>query len=126
MSATKLSVLAFAAILLAACGVFKKDRGSVTATTKAENGVYEPGKEELTAIRAQYKDATLAQLKEGYVLYSQGACIKCHTPKNIYKRETSAWPGIIDRMAEKAKITAAEKDAVLKFVLAIKAAEPKE
>lgn len=126
MNATKLSVLAFAAILLAACGVFKKDRGSVTATTKTENGVYEPGKEELTAIRAQYKDATLAQLKEGYVLYSQGACIKCHTSKNIYKRETGEWPGIIDRMAEKAKITAAEKDAVLRFVLAIKAAEPKE
>ncbi|MGV3632336.1 MAG: hypothetical protein ACO1O6_14100 [Bacteroidota bacterium] len=126
MNAAKLSVYAFASILLVACGIFRKDRGSVTTTAKPEDGIYEPGQDELKAVRAQMKDATMDQLKEGYALYSQGACTKCHSPKNIYKREVSEWPGIIDRMAEKAKISAHEKDAVFKYVMAIKASQPKE
>ncbi|MCE3296071.1 MAG: hypothetical protein K0R65_1785 [Crocinitomicaceae bacterium] len=126
MNTAKLFLCVFALIFAASCGIFRKDKGTVTTTTKPENGVYEPGQEELKAVKSQFKDATMAELKEGYALYAQGACTKCHTPKNIYKREVSEWPGIIDRMAEKAKITADEKDAVHKYVMAIKASQPKE
>ncbi len=94
------------------------------ASAKSDNGIYEPGQEELTAIQGQFKDATLAQLKEGYAIYAQGACINCHGAKNIYKRSTNSWKEIIDDMAQRAKITAAQKDAVYKYVIAIKASQP--
>ncbi|MGV3632333.1 MAG: hypothetical protein ACO1O6_14085 [Bacteroidota bacterium] len=137
MTTSKLALYAFAAILVAACGVSKTGEVSATTTTtttttttpattaKSENGIYEPGEEELKAIRAQYPDVTLDKLKEGYVIYTMGECIQCHNAKNIYKRDVSEWPHIIDNMSEMAKISAEKKDAVSKFVMAIKATQPK-
>ncbi len=86
-------------------------------------GIFEPGMDELTAIQVKHKDATLDQLKEGYLLYTQGACISCHEAKNIYNREEWRWEGIIDNMAAMAKLSAMQKDAVYKYVLAIKATQ---
>ena len=96
---------------------------SVTVT-KSKDGIYAPGEEELTAIQVTYKDVSLAQLQEGYALYTKGACINCHDAKNIYRYNETSWKGIIDDMAAKAKITDPEKDAVYKYVLAIKAKQP--
>jgi mono/diheme cytochrome c family protein len=107
----------FAAIIITACSTTKKAPSTV--------GKQEPGNNELLAIQSQYKDATLAQLQEGHTLYTAGACIKCHGAGNIYKHETAQWKGIIDEMANKAHLTAEQKDAVYKYVLAIKATQPK-
>ena len=92
---------------------------------KSPDGIYPPGNDELTALQMRYSDATLAQLSEGHTLYTQSACIGCHKPKNIYKYDEASWKGIIDNMANLAKITASQKDAVYKYVLAIKAVQPK-
>lgn len=92
---------------------------------KANDGIYEPGNDELMAIQTQYKETTLAQLKEGYAIYTAGACVGCHDAKNIYKRPTAQWKGIIDEMAEKARLSPTAKEAVYKYVLAIKASQPK-
>lgn len=141
MNISRFTLFAFALILVVSCGVSKKGEVSASTTTstpattnpetpvtaaKPDNGIYEPGEEELKAIRAQYPDVTLDKLKEGYVIYTMGECIQCHNPKNIYKRDVSEWPHIIDNMAEMAKISAEKKDAVSKFVMAIKAAQPKQ
>ncbi len=91
---------------------------------KAFDGVYEPGEEELTAIKPEYKDATIEQLKEGYTLYAKSACISCHAPVNIYAFPNEKWPAILQSMSYEAKLTAAQKDAVTKYVYAIKAADP--
>ena len=72
----------------------------------------------------QYKDATLEQLKEGYVLYAKSACISCHSAVNIYLYREDKWAFIMQDMAYRAKLTASQKDAVLKYVYAIKATEP--
>ena len=92
---------------------------------KANDGIYDPGEQELAAIQIQHKDASLAQLKEGYQLYSKTACVGCHEAKNIYKRPLERWKDIVDDMAMKAQITETQKDAVYKYVLAIKATQPK-
>lgn len=129
-------------LLIAACHTSKKSStttvasSSVTTATvptstfmvarKPSNGVYEPGNEELTAILAQYKDETLTKLKEGYKIYATGACTNCHSAENIYKFKESEWKTICDEMAEKAELTATQKDAVFKYVLSIKYANPKE
>ncbi|PQJ10802.1 hypothetical protein CJD36_012595 [Flavipsychrobacter stenotrophus] len=93
--------------------------------SKPADGIYAPGNDELAAIEPQYKGLKLEKLKEGYVLYAQGACTNCHNAKPIYPIPTSEWGGIIDDMSEKAMLTSAQKDAVYKYVLSIKATQPK-
>jgi hypothetical protein len=144
MKTIKLSLVVFAAIIIAACGSSKKSTKSTVSTTpapvtpstgyitddyiftKPSTGIYVPGNDELTAIQPKYPDATLEKLKEGYVIYAEGACIKCHGAKSIYKRDEIQWKHIVDDMAIKARISDAQKDAVYKYVLAIKATQPSD
>lgn len=131
MNLIKISSIAFVAIIIAACSSTKKSTTSTAATTsstvaKPSNGIFAPGNEELVALQTQYKEVTMETLTEGHTLYTQGACINCHGAKNIYKRDVDSWKGIIEDMAHKAKISDAQKDAVYKYVLAIKATQPKE
>lgn len=82
-----------------------------------------PGDAQLNAIKQQHPDVTMDKLNTGYGIFT-GECTKCHKPKNLYKRSADEIPGIIDRMAKKAKITDEQKDAVLKYALSVKAAQP--
>lgn len=77
------------------------------------------------ALQKEFPSETLTKLNEGYELYTKGACVNCHNAKSIYKRDLASWKDIIDNMADRAKITMAQKDAVYKYVLAIKATQPK-
>lgn len=135
---TSLFLLVFV-LMIAACSSSKKSTSTAsTAPAKTSspsssnslmiikpNGTHAPGDAELTAIQVQYKDCTLAQLNKGHEIYTAGACIGCHGAMNIYDRTEAQWKPIIDDMARKANITDAEKDAVYKYVLAIKATQPK-
>ncbi len=141
---TKLTLIAIAAIIIAACHSTKKNTQTVTnpapplptavitPTTappsflvRSESGIIEPGNDELTAIQVEYKGVTLDKLKDGHLIYIGSECTGCHGAKNIYKRELSRWKGIIDNMAIKAKISDTQKDALYKYVLAVKATQPK-
>jgi cytochrome c1 len=153
MKHLKTSSIALAALLIAACSSSKKATTSTVSTTSAtttvtttttagtttaatagpalspaaiakSKGIFDPGNEELTAIQATYKDASMETLHTGYTIYT-GECTNCHGAKSIYKRTVEEWPGIIDDMAQKSNLTAIQKDAVYKFVLAIKATQPK-
>ncbi len=84
-----------------------------------------PGDEELAAIRLRYDEMTMEKLKQGHTIYTQGACVNCHGAVNIYNYGEERWKTIVDDMAKRAMISAAEKDAVYKYVLAIKATQPK-
>lgn len=140
------TLLVLTASVIAACHSTKKTTTSSTANStaavptatvaaptttaavvkpKSWTGIYEPGEEELTAIKAQYNDVTMEHLKQGYVLYAQSACVSCHNAKGIYQFDVMRWKLIIDNMAREAKITDIQKDAVYKYVLAIKATQPK-
>lgn len=92
--------------------------------TKAN--IYAPGAAELTVIKLKYSEATMVQLNEGYTIYTKGACTKCHEVENIYKFTEMRWLKIIDVMAPKAYLNSTQKDAVLKYVLAVKATQPAE
>lgn len=144
MKATKISVLVSIVLIVAACKTTKKTSTSATSTTspttattapvtstnnfvlkKPADGIYAPGDEELSAIQIQYKDVTLDKLKEGHMIYTKGACVNCHGAINIYQYGETQWKGIIDDMAQRANISDVQKDAVYKYVLAIKATQPK-
>ncbi len=90
---------------------------------KPDNGVHEATQKEYEAAQVTYHDVTTEQLKEGYKIYAQGACINCHEAKNIYKRSEEKWVHILDDMAEKAALSAVEKAAVTRYVFAIKAGQ---
>ncbi|MDP2385732.1 MAG: cytochrome c [Bacteroidota bacterium] len=139
MKTTQLAFLTITIALITACSSSKKANTTVVSSSstpantpatpfvvgKPANGIYPPGNEELTAIQVKHKDVTLEKLQEGYKIYTQGACINCHGAENIYAHTEDQWEGIIDDMAQKARISDPEKDAVYKYVLAIKATQAK-
>jgi cytochrome c5 len=61
-----------------------------------------------------------AQLAEGRTLYTT-RCIACHTVPPIAEHSAEQWPRIIYEMAKRSGLSAAERDAVLAFVLAARA-----
>ncbi len=89
------------------------------------DGIYAPGEYEVRVLQMQYADITLDKLTTGYTIYTTGACIGCHSPKNIYKYTETSWKNIVNDMAVLAKISEEQKDAVYKYVLSIKGAEKK-
>jgi len=76
----------------------------------------------LNAAKKTWPDLTTKTLDEGKYLYYEGACVNCHGAKKIVNRSMAEWPAIIERMAPKSNITDAQKDAVMKYVLAVKMA----
>ena len=81
--------------------------------------VYEPTTAELTAGKTKFADLTKDNLIKGRYIY-YGTCVRCHEPKNINEYGLDEFSGILDNMARKAKLTPDEKDAVLRYAVAVK------
>ena len=79
---------------------------------------------QVEAAKIKFPDATIETLRKGRNLY-YGTCTNCHGAKKITNFSEEELPGIIDHMAKKAKISAEEKDAVLKYVMGVKLASIK-
>jgi cytochrome c1 len=136
MKIFKIYSLAAAVLIVAACHTTKKTETTVSTpaaketpaapvseAVKSKNGVFAPGEEQVTAVQMKHPGATLANLTEGYKLYT-GACTNCHGTKSIYRIAEAKWPAIINDMAYEAKLTATEKEALTKYIFAIKATQP--
>lgn len=89
-----------------------------------KTGINPPGDPELNAIQLKFQNVTMETLNSGYKLYT-GDCTKCHMAFSIYRIEEQHWKGLIDDMARRAEMTDTQKDAVYKYVLAVKATQPK-
>lgn len=143
MKSLQIASIAIPVLFMGACNTTKKSVDTSVSDFSAEKPVIAkespgtfmltnpapaikvPGNDELTAIRETYKEITLDRLKEGHLIYTQGACINCHGAKNIYLYDNAQWKYIIDDMAKMAEITDTQKDAVYKYILAVKATQPK-
>jgi uncharacterized membrane protein len=108
-----LAVLLFFAFIVLACT--PKIAKSTSASTSTVSTI------QVDAAKTKYPDATMDVLKKGYTIYF-GVCTNCHEAKKITDFTTEELPGIIDHMARKAKISAEEKDAVLKYVMGVRLA----
>jgi hypothetical protein len=82
----------------------------------------EPGDAALKAMQTKHAGVTAEILKEGYAVYT-GPCTNCHKPKNLYKQTDAEWQDDINRMAGRAKISDAQKDALSKYVMAMRMAK---
>jgi hypothetical protein len=112
----KLHILTILSVLTLVIYSCKSKKAGGTATTE---DLYTPGEAQLQKIQTVYPDATAQTLKEGHAIYI-GACTNCHGKKNMYKRTAEEWEKDVNRMAPKAKITDAQKDALWKYVIAMR------
>lgn len=146
MKITKLIFPAFIvtalAIGIAACHTTKKSStttettpapvATTTPTTTTEpaktsfsmfSGSSAPGEQQVNAIQMRNPGTTLEQLSKGHSIYT-GECAGCHRVFSVYNYTQEAWPAIIDRMAHKADITEGQKDALSRYIFAMKATQP--
>jgi mono/diheme cytochrome c family protein len=70
------------------------------------------------------RGVTIAQLRHGRELFAS-RCIECHTLPVVTEHSASEWPQLIDEMAGRANLKAAERREVLAYVLAAAQAESK-
>jgi mono/diheme cytochrome c family protein len=64
-----------------------------------------------------------ALLEEGRRLYG-GPCSSCHTPYSPAEYSAAKWVRIVADMSERSKLSDAEHDAVLAYVLAARSMPP--
>lgn len=143
MNLLKSATIVLLTLSVAACSTLRKTKNTTTPSTASETpkpapaipglmnptpkpktGIFAPGADELAAIQTKYSETTMKMLQEGYQIYT-GICTGCHEAKSIYSRPESAWPDIIKSMAIEARITPAQKEAVYKYVMSIKATQNK-
>jgi len=103
-------------ILIFVCTLF-----TCTSKKKISTSDNTPNESHLVAVNTKYPGTDIAKLKSGYNIYN-GSCTNCHAAKSIQSRSLEEWPKIIDRMAPKAKLNSDEKEAVFKYVMAVKLA----
>ncbi len=63
------------------------------------------------------------QLQRGRALLVGGRCSECHGMPGPGSESAEEWPGVVQRMGRKAKLSDAEREDLLRFVLAAKTAK---
>jgi hypothetical protein len=138
MKIVTISLAVIVLLTVGACNVFKRSAAKtppplsppvavvprMAPSVMSDDGIFVAGNAELAALQLKDKNVTMQTLLEGHKLYT-GICTDCHQAKSIYSRPEVAWPGILTSMAKEANITNKQKDAIYKYVLAIKATQPK-
>lgn len=89
-----------ASLLLGSCSSVSKDAPIVTA-------------------RAGQPTRATDQLAAGRQLFVR-RCIECHSLPAINEHPASAWPALVSKMAGRAGLTAAEREAVLAYILSVR------
>lgn len=62
----------------------------------------------------------VATLRDGRNLFVS-RCIECHTLPPFWHYRAEDWPHIVDAMAERSKLKRTERDAVVAYILAVRA-----
>jgi mono/diheme cytochrome c family protein len=63
---------------------------------------------------------SLTKLERGRTLFVH-RCIECHTLPAIWRYSAQDWPEIVNSMSHRASLKPAERDAVIAYVLAVRA-----
>ena len=64
----------------------------------------------------------VSKLERGRQLFVR-RCIECHTLPPIWKYSREDWPKIVNDMAHRASLDPAEREAVVAYILAVRASE---
>ena len=71
----------------------------------------------IRAGRAHHADEKM--LATGRELFTS-RCIDCHTLPSIPRHPASAWPALVDKMAKRADLKPAERDAIVAYIVAVR------
>ena len=66
------------------------------------------------------KDVDLALLQRGRSLFAY-RCVQCHTAPSIWYYRAEDWPLIVNSMAHRASLKPAEREAIIAYILAVRA-----
>ena len=68
------------------------------------------------------RGVNVATLREGRTLLVH-RCIECHTLPPLWHYRIEDWPEIVDSMSHRASLKPAERDAVVAYIIAVRATE---
>jgi hypothetical protein len=77
---------------------------------------------QMAAASPRKQDVDLKTLHQGRTLFVH-RCIECHTLPAIWKYSREDWPEIVNDMSHRASLKPAERDAVIAYILAVRARE---
>jgi hypothetical protein len=66
------------------------------------------------------KPRDIAMLREGRTLFVH-RCIECHTLPPFWHYRAEDWPKIVDSMSRRSNLKPAERDAIVAYILAVRA-----
>jgi mono/diheme cytochrome c family protein len=78
---------------------------------------------DVTLVSPQWPGTTVQDLERGRRLYVR-RCSGCHTLFLPSAHPPDEWPGWVDAMAEKARLKPAEREDVVRFLVAVSSDKP--
>lgn len=93
------TALIFCVVLLARCSSLPKA----------------PGEPEFAVAQKKWSDAKMEDMKSGHTIYTT-RCNSCHGLKPMNAYDETTWGKLIDVMAPKAKLNAAETEQLRKYI----------
>jgi len=76
----------------------------------------------MASANSRTRDVDLPTLSQGRTLFVH-RCIECHTLPTIWRYSREDWPQIVNSMSHRASLKPAERDAVIAYILAVRATE---
>lgn len=77
---------------------------------------------QMAASSSRRQDVDLVKLREGRTLFVH-RCIECHTLPAIWRYGAQEWPEIVNSMSHRASLKPAEREAVIAYILAVRATD---
>jgi hypothetical protein len=83
---------------------------------------YVPQVTQQMAVAKKGRRIDVATLREGRTLLVH-RCIECHTLPPLWHYRIKDWPEIVDSMSHRASLKPAERDAVVAYIIAVRATQ---
>jgi hypothetical protein len=77
---------------------------------------------QMASSSSRRQNVDLKKLRDGRTLFVH-RCIECHTLPPIWKYSREDWPKIVNDMSHRASLKPAEREAVIAYILAVRATE---
>src|SRR5438067_6370217 len=81
-----------------------------------------PVTSKMVQTNSRTQDVDLPKLERGRTLFVR-RCIECHTLPPIWKYSREDWPKIVNDMSHRASLKPEEREAVISYILAVRATE---
>lgn len=120
----KIVLLLITCAAVMACTPKTAKSTAATAPGVAAAPIPEPTETHVTAAQTRFPGVTLTVLKKGREIYN-GPCMGCHGDAGIMRRDDKQWEDVLNAMAPKARLSPEDKDAVWKYIMAVRLASTK-